>query len=219
MIGDCHFPWVSAKGLKAVYEIAKKLEPTHIIQIGDLYDFFSFSKFPRHQIITPKDELEQGYTGAHQMWLTLKAIAPKAKKYQLVGNHDERLLKRVTEALPEIESLIPWDNLFNFKNVEFMGAERNELRIEDLCFMHGFRTKLGDHAKHNSLSTITGHSHVGGCLYFRLGERILFELNAGYLGCERAPVFSYTKQRLFARWTLGCGVIDEYGPRFIPFGG
>lgn len=216
--GDTHFPWASRRGMRQFYDLAKAIDPTHIIQIGDLYDFYSFSRFPRSlNICTPKQEIEMGRSDAMQFWLTLKAIAPKAKKHQLIGNHDERVNKQIMAMFPEAESLIsPW-TMFEFKNVQTQEGERDELIIEDICFMHGFRSKLGDHAIHNGMSTVCGHSHLGGCVFFRRGDRTLFELNCGYLGDAGARALSYTKQRQFARWTLGAGVVDQFGPRFIPF--
>lgn len=218
--GDCHWPFISRRAIKKFYDLAKSVEPTHIVQIGDLYDFYSFSRFPRNvNLFTPKQEIEQARSDAMHFWLNLRAIAPKAKKYQLIGNHDERLVKQAAALFPEAGSIIDPSGLFDFKGVQTQRGERDEVIIEDICFMHGFRSKLGDHAIHNGMSTVCGHSHVGGCVFFRRGDRVIYELNSGFLGDERTPVFSYTKQRQFARWTLGAGVIDEFGPRFISFQG
>lgn len=49
ILGDTHFPWVSKRALEKVYEFAKEFKPSHIVQMGDLYDFLSHSKFPRSQ--------------------------------------------------------------------------------------------------------------------------------------------------------------------------
>lgn len=218
--GDCHFPWASRPGLKKFYDLAKALDPTHIIQIGDLFDCYSFSRFPRSlNVMTPKQEIEQARSDAMQFWLTLRAIAPKAKKHQLLGNHDSRIDKQIISMFPAGESLIsPW-SMFEFKGVITQESERDELFIEDICFQHGFRSRLGDHARHNSMSTVTGHSHRGGCVFFRLGDKTIYEINAGHLADERANALSYTRQRLISSWTIGAGVIDEFGPRFISFQG
>lgn len=215
--GDIHFPFASRAGLRRFYEIAKSLSPTHIIQIGDLVDFYSFSRFPRSlNLMTPRQELEQARSDALQFWLTLKAIAPKAKKYQLIGNHDARLDKKLISTFPEAEGLISAANIFDFPKVTTQRSERDEIIIENILFMHGFRSRLGDHAKHNSMRTVTGHSHRGGTVFLRHGDDTIWELNAGYLADESSPALSYTRQRLISNWTLGCGIIDELGPRFVP---
>lgn len=218
VIGDTHFPFVSSR-ISRLYDVAKELQPNHIVQVGDLYDMFSFSKYPRtHTIMTPRQELEKGQKMARSMWDKLKTIAPDAKCHQLLGNHDGRVMKRIIESVPEAETLIDIGSLFRFQGVTTTASEREELIIGDILFMHGFRSKLGDHVSHNKMSTVCGHSHVGGVVFVRLGDEILFELNAGFLAAEESKALGYTAQRRISKWTLGCGFIDEFGPRFIPFG-
>lgn len=216
-IPDCHHPYASRVGMRKLYEIAKAFDPTIIVQLGDLFDCYSFSRFPRTlSTSSPKQEMEQAYADANAMWLTLKTIAPKAKKYQLKGNHDERIIKKILAQLPEIESLIPWEDIFGFKGVQTIEKERDELIIEDIIFHHGYRSKLGDHARHNGMSTVVGHSHRGGVVFLRLGDRVIWELNGGHLADESAGALSYTRQRLVSTWTMGVGLIDHLGPRFVP---
>lgn len=217
IIGDIHFPWVKHKSLNAIYDYIKYVTPTIIVQIGDLYDLYSFSKFPRsHDIMTPKDELTQAYGDAFNMWERIKKLAPKAKYYQLMGNHDDRLAKRVMERLPEAEYFMDLKTLWTFPKVEVVDSEREEIIINNILFMHGFRVKLGDHASHNGMSTVCGHSHRGGVAYLRLGDKTIWELNAGYIADEASEPLSYTRQRKISLWTQGFGYIDDYGPRFIP---
>lgn len=217
VIGDCHFPFASSK-LSRLYDVAESLEPTHIVQVGDLYDMFSFSKYPRTQnVMTPKQELERGMKMARTMWAKLTFILPDAKCYQLLGNHDIRPLKRVIESAPEAETLLDFSSLFRFDGVTTMKSDRDELIIDDILFMHGYR-RHGDHMKHNNMTTVCGHSHHGGVVFSRHGKKIIYELNAGFLAEESSKPLSYGQQRKISRWTLGCGFIDEWGPRFIPFG-
>lgn len=218
VLGDLHSPFVHTKALKWVLELAKEYRPDSIVQIGDAYDMFSFSSFPRSSdYIKPSDEIEHGRALLECLWSDLQKASPKASCYQLMGNHDARILKRVLSSLPEVESLLDFRPIFSFKGVRTLKSERDELFIGDICFMHGFRSKLGDHAKHNGMKTVCGHSHHGGVVYHRLGDKILWELNAGFLADTDSAVFNYTRQRKISNWTIGCGLIDEHGPRFIPF--
>lgn len=215
-IPDMHAPFHSRSGLRQLYKAAEDLAPTHVIQLGDLYDFYSFSRYPRSlNLLTPKQEIEDARNSALAFWITMKAIAPRAKRYQLLGNHDSRVEKKISSLFPEAESLINAHAMFEFKGVETMESERQELVIEDILFQHGFRSKLGDHARHNSMKTVCGHSHRGGVVYQRLGDKVIWELNAGHLVDETRKPFMYTPQRLMATWTMGFGIIDQYGPRFV----
>lgn len=217
VIGDCHFPWANPKTLNGIYNYIQYVSPTIIVQIGDLYDFFSFSKFPKTaDVITPKEELAQGYGDAFVMWEKIRKFAPRAKLLQLKGNHDSRPLKRIIERFPEASSLLDLGHLFDFPKVQVCDSERDEVIIDKILFMHGFRARLGDHALHNGMCTVVGHSHLGGVIYHRLGDRTIWELNAGFCADEAVEPLSYTRQRRISKWTQGFGYIDNYGPRFIP---
>lgn len=219
VVGDCHFPFTNMASLRQVVCLTKQLKPNIIIQVGDLFDLYSWSKYPRTlNLMTPKKELELGQKMAWQMWDDLKKASPKSKRIQIWGNHDERPILRLMEKAPELESLFDMKAIFDFPGVEISNSQRDELVIGDILFQHGFRSKLGDHARHNGMNTVCGHSHRGGAVYLRLGEKTIWELNAGFLAKEDSVPLGYTKQRRISTWTQGCGLIDELGPRFIPFG-
>lgn len=220
VLGDLHAPFHHHGALNFALQVIKQIKPNYVIQIGDLYDFYSFGRFPRSlNIITPKDEIDRGRLACEDMWHRIHRIAPRAKKFQLKGNHDERPIKKLFIQAPELESIISVRDLFEFPSVETINSERDELFIGKICFMHGFRSKLGDHAKNNGRSTVCGHSHQGGCVFFRIGNHILWELNAGYLADPNTGPLSYTRQRRISHWTHGVGIIDDLGPQFAPYTG
>ena len=108
-------------------------------------------------------------------------------------------------------------SLYDFPGVEMSKSERDELFIDKICFMHGFRTKLGDHARHNGCNTVTGHSHRGGVVYMRLGKKTIWEANAGTICDEASEPLSYTRQSKLSTVTQGCTLIDHLGARFVAF--
>ena len=217
--GDLHFPFAHKRKVAAALSLVKRLKPDAVVQVGDAYDLFSFSRFPRSQsVITPRDEISRARADAEQFWAAARAAAGKGVEcYQLLGNHDERLVKRVMASLPEFEPFLEeiHARLWKFDGVTTQLSEREELMLDGVCYMHGFR-KHGDHTRHNGMSTVCGHSHLGGVVYSRLGPKTLWELNAGYLGDPNSKALSYTRQRRIQTWTHGVGVIDSDGPRFVP---
>lgn len=216
-VPDSHFPFVNKAALNQIYELCRANKPQIIVHLGDLLDFYSFSRFPRSlDVIAPKDEVSRGRAGAEEMWRWLQRASPKAKCFQLMGNHCERPIKQLLNKFPEAESFIHTSDLFEFPDVETMKSERDELIIGDILFQHGFRSKLGDHCKNNGMSTVCGHSHRGGVFFTRLGDKTIWELNGGHIALESSKPLSYTRQRHISNWTSGCGLIDENGPRFIP---
>jgi predicted phosphodiesterase len=220
IIGDTHFPYTDADGIKKVIAAAKATKPTYIVQMGDLFDQYAFSKYPTNPNYgTPKAELDAAIKDATKMWADLQRAAPAAKCYQLLGNHDVRLSKRIAEKLPELcgTGLVRLADCYQFEGVETQQSDRDvlELRVNDepVAFHHGWLSKLGDHVKYFGQSCVVGHSHSPGVVYHRRHNAAHFELNAGYLGNPRSHVFSYgaTAQK----WTRAYASIDMYGPRVV----
>lgn len=221
IIGDIHFPFHHKKCLDAVHEFAKenKNDLSYIIQIGDLYDQYSHAKFPRsHNVFTPKDEEKLARQLAENMWKKFKEDCPNAKLIQILGNHDARPLKRVLESLPQMEHWVEkyFQELMSFENVETLLNAREEYKIEDIFFNHGYASKLGEHRDHYLNNLVVGHSHTGGVSFRQIHGKILWELNVGYVADQFSKGLSYTPTRT-VKWTLGWGLIDAQGPRFIPY--
>jgi len=216
-IGDVHAPFVSKPTVSKILDIAEELKPTIIIQLGDAYDFYSFSHFPRSvNLMTPSQEITDGRCVMEEIWGALHRRAKKAKKYQLKGNHDDRITKRLREKFPELESLVDLSQLWKFDNVTTIQDSREELEIEDIVFTHGYRSKLGDHMRYNHRNTVVGHSHRGGVALQPINGKVLFELNAGYIADPFHESLVYRSQLKYFNWTHGVGFIDHLGPRFIP---
>lgn len=217
IIGDCHFPFVHKPTLERIYEYARLHKPEIIIQVGDLYDLYAHSKFPRSQnLYSPVEEERLGRAGAELMWKTLQEIVPGAKCYQMYGNHDVRPVKRTMEVAPQMEHIIAKyiESLMSFDGVELIADPRKELIIEDIQFIHGYRNKLGDHRDYTMMNTVCGHLHRAGVVYRRVHGKALWEMNVGFIGDPESKVFGYTPQKI-KDYTLGFGWIDADGPRFI----
>lgn len=224
VIGDVHHPWSHEPTLERIYEFIEQTKPGLIVQIGDARDLYSFSKFSINpNLITPEDELDRGTEAFQQMWARVRRAAPKARRVQILGNHCARANKRLSETLPScLQLATPTIRaLFEAPGVETHHDPTEELFIQtaagEVCFQHGHRAKLGDHMRYNGMNTVVGHSHTGGVVYGRKRGGVIWELNAGWVGDERAPVFKYGQQNKIKGWTVGVGHIDHNGPRFISF--
>lgn len=196
-------------------------KPERIIQVGDLRDWYSASKFSRRvNLFTPKEEDTQATFYSNVMWESLNKWCPNAEKYQLLGNHCVRPIKRIGELAPEFEEdYIPLlHERYTFDGVKTIYDPREELDLDGVRYVHGYRSKLGDHAAFNRMPVVCGHSHRGGVVTLNLADEIIWELNAGYLADATHPALSYTMQKKATNWTLGFGLIDSDGPRFIGIG-
>jgi predicted MPP superfamily phosphohydrolase len=209
IIGDTHFPWVDWKLLRETIDFIDDFGPGIVIQMGDLFDFYSFSRYARTlNLCTPKWEVKAGREGAEEMWSLIQSAAPRAKCYQLRGNHDERVAKQVLAKFPEAEALLDlldYDKLWRFDGVKTMKSQSEELILN------------GDHMRHNLMNTVTGHSHHGGVTTMRYRGKSLWELNAGAVADMKAKPLKYGLNNKLTKSVLGFGVIDKHGPRFIPY--
>jgi UDP-2,3-diacylglucosamine pyrophosphatase LpxH len=215
-IPDTHFPFINKEALDLVIDFAKNNNPDYIIQVGDLLDCYAASKFPRSQnIYTPKEEERLGIEMASDMWKRLKKHCPKAKCYQLMGNHDVRMLKRTLESLPIAEHWIEkyFKELFSFEGVETIFDTRQELDIEGILFTHGF-LGAGSHKDYYLKNVIHGHDHKLYVHHRRIHGENIFEMSCGFLGDVEAKALSYTPSKL-ANFQLGFGWVDQWGARTI----
>lgn len=219
VLGDVHFPFEHQQTLDKAYKFIEKYKPKRVIQVGDLYDMYAHSKFPRSlNIYSPLQEETLAREKSEAMWKTIKALVPEAECVQLLGNHDVRPVKRTLEVQSAMEHVVKkhLEGLLAFEGVLTINDPRQEYIVEGIEFIHGYRTKLGDHRDYALMNAVCGHIHRGGVSYRRIRGQTLWELNAGFMADPESKALGYTSQKI-ADYTLGIGFIDEYGPRFIAF--
>lgn len=217
-IGDTHFPFAHQATLEKVYRFAETSQPMHIVQLGDLMDQWSHSRFPQSRnYYRPDEEMELARAQSEEFWRRLQKAAPKAKCYQIMGNHDVRALKLILNAAPTLEGVIAKhiDTLYQFEGVQTVSDYREELILQGIMFHHGYMSKHGQQRDFVMSNLVSGHTHRGAVVYRALKDRTIWHLDAGYVGDPESKALSYTTQKTTG-WTPGWGWIDQYGPRFIP---
>lgn len=211
VISDTHFPYHHGKSLAKVLALVKKERPDVVIQIGDLLDQYTFSKYSRsHDLTTPATEISAGVSDARKMWSAIKKTARKARCYQVLGNHDLRLKKRIMERLPELESLYDYKSLYQFPGVKTLKSDRDFLEIDGVVYCHGWLSESIAHAKHFNKPTVHGHRHRPAIE--TSGE--LWSMDVGFLGDEAQLPFNYTMSKL-TKWKRAVGIVDSGQPRLI----
>jgi predicted MPP superfamily phosphohydrolase len=219
-IGDFHAPFHHRAALSWVLATIEEEQPEVVVQMGDLYDLYGFSKYPRsHNIMTPNAEMDEARAHAEFLWSEVRRLSRGVSCYQLMGNHDDRAMKRIIERSPEHERFV-YDGVkefYSFEGVTTVDDSSEELEIDGVLYHHGHRSQIGQHAAWNRQCTVNGHLHRGGVVYSQEKAGTIWELNAGWLGDREAPVFSYHSQKKRHGTTLGLGLVDSNGPRFMPY--
>lgn len=218
LVGDTHFPFAHQKTLEKVYRFAEDHQPEFIVQMGDLMDQWSHSRFPQSRnYYKPDEEMELARNKSQEFWLELAKACPNAKKFQIMGNHDVRALKQILEKAPSLESIVARsiDKLYEFEGVTTIKDYREELVIQGVMLHHGYMSRHGQQRDFVMQDIATAHTHRGAVVYRPLKDRTIAHLDCGFTGDAESKALTYTPQR-HTGWTLGWGFWDEYGPRFIP---
>lgn len=217
VIGDCHFPFTNVDALTAIYSFIDLVKPKICVQMGDLYDMYAHSKFPKSQnLYMPDQEINLGFNMASQMWKKIISLSPGIECYQLLGNHDIRPIKRIIENYPEGEGLIKdvFNKWFTFEGVKTNYDYRQELILNEIVFLHGYRSSINAHRDFNQMNTVYAHTHKCHTSFRPYKNKIIWELNPGYIGDPMSKALGYSPQKI-NDWTVGFGYIDQYGPRAI----
>ena len=214
ILGDTHFPYCHVQTIYHFYEWIEKYQPDYIIQIGDLKDCYAQSRFAK-KITDPEEEVRVAHIWAKEFWYDVKQRCKKAQLIQILGNHDLRIVKKAIEKCPELLPFLNWQDSFKFDGVKTIYDTRAEFLIEGINITHGHR-KHGTHMLECMNHTTCGHTHTGGVVFKTFRNNLIWELNVGYAGDPTHEALAYTP-KAYVNWTHGFGVIDEYGPRFIPW--
>lgn len=210
IIGDTHFPFHNKEAYKKVLNRLKVEKPDVVIQIGDLLDQYVFSKYTKSVKITPQLDFVKGLAMAKKMWEDVQNLLPKAKCYQILGNHDIRLAKRIAEKLPELSEIISHRNYYVFPNVQVMRNDRDYLTIDGVVYCHGWLGMSIDHAVFFGKPTVHGHRHR-----MEIATKgKLWSMDVGYLADSKSIPLNYTASR-FSLWTTGCGIVENGKPRLV----
>jgi hypothetical protein len=129
LIGDTHFPFVSVDALCGLYSFVSRTPGiTHIVQMGDLFDCYSFASFPKSMMeFTPRQELELAREMAGKMWAKLQELCPQAECHQILGNHSMRPIKRLLEQSPELEVFFDYQNIGSLRAFSFTKIRASRL--------------------------------------------------------------------------------------------
>lgn len=206
-VPDLHFPFAHADALSLLYSKLEIEKPDVVVQMGDALDCFSFSRFPgTKNIMTPKEEISQGLAQLDAFWETVGKLCKKAKKYQIFGNHEERIPKSILAKMPEMESLFSLDDIFQFKGVETIPAD-GSLELDGVLYIHGYFLQPYQHMRYYLKPVVFGHTHRAWVLHDKIHGKNLSEMTCGYLGDDSFIPLKYTMTKI-NRWTKGYGLIE-----------
>lgn len=206
-----HLPYHNKRALAKVFQLIKELKPTHVIQLGDALDQYVFSKYSRSLGITPTGEILEGIQMLEDFWKEVQRLAKGAKCFQLMGNHDVRVSKRIGEKLPELAEFFSHKNFYKLDGVTVLDSDRDYLELYGIVYVHGWLSKSIDHAKYFGKPTVHGHRHRP-CIEY--DHENLWSMDCGYIADKNQMPLQYTMSKM-SKWTMACGVVENGNPRLI----
>lgn len=212
-IPDPHEPYGRAGHRAHCAKVARKYRCDRIVCLGDIVDSSTISFHEKlADGLSAVDEFQRAKAGV-QKW---KRIFPEMDL--CLGNHDARIARvAASVGIPE---------LFLRQLPELYGTPKwkwhLQLTIDGVLYTHGTAfSGLYPHrnaAARIGRSVVIGHTHsVAGIDWIANQDRVFFGMCVG-AGCDdRAIAFRYMTGR-YSRSMLGCGVVIDGQPIWIPMG-
>lgn len=224
IVPDVHVPYHDKKALALALKLLHIFPPDELVVIGDFLDLYCMSDYiadPRR----PNNLLKEVRRGDHILNTLRNTVKLDGRAVYCVGNHEERLVKRIREKLPALEGAVGLKTILNLDRWKVVPYGK-ALRIGKVWFSHDFGA-AGSNAGRATLlavgdNCVFGHSHRGGTTYggTALGTKHV-ALNVGWLGDPKhAEYMSDTAKN--RDWIHGLGhiLMEKNGvahAQFIPF--
>lgn len=175
LIGDVQWPYHDAVVTSKIIKVAERYQPSRIVQIGDLIDMPTVSRWAKHEALEYAGTLQQHIDGVRNDFLSpLRKAAPAAKIQWVSGNHDERVADYVKKYAPALAPLraLSMESLFD---LDALGVEyvKGPVRVATNTYaLHGH--ECGGYAASPSAwdgkftkrygsqnNYVFGHTHAG----------------------------------------------------------
>lgn len=212
-IPDCHIPFQHKDAFKFLAAVKRKYNPKMIINMGDLEDWHSISMHDHDPDgLSPGMELEALRKGLKPLF----KMFPKMKI--CTSNHGSLPLRRAFKFGLPSEVIKSYKDILQMPN-GWQIADSWE--VDGVVYEHGesFSGQQGaiKSANANMQSTVIGHIHAfAGIQYSANSKHLIFGFNTGCLIDRHKYAFAYGK-KIKAKPILGCGIIIDGVPIFIPF--
>jgi predicted phosphodiesterase len=218
VISDMHAPYHDPIVWATKLAIIKLLRPEVVVIVGDFFDFYAASFFPKNPTRRARliDEIEEGLPLLDQ----LEALRVPNVFY-LQGNHEERLDRAIVSMAPALHGMVR--TLPEIARIAERGWHwvpyKRSISIGKMRYSHDF-TRCGVNAARQSLldvgkSITFGHTHRLGVAYqgtVEDGSHVA--LNVGH-GSDLSQVDYMHRDRALRDWQHGCGIVDEDERGFV----
>jgi predicted phosphodiesterase len=218
VISDMHVPFHDPQVWATKLAIIKFLRPEAVVIIGDWWDNYAASFFPKDPTRKSRiiDEVNEGLPLLDE----LEALGVP-NVFFLEGNHEERLGRIVVQLAPMLHGMVktlPEIGRIAERGWHWIPYKRS-IAIGKMRYSHDF-TRCGVNAGRQALldvgkSVTFGHTHRLGVAYQgTIEDDGHVSLNVGW-GGDFAQVDYAHRDRARRDWMHGCGIVDEDERGFV----
>lgn len=212
VIPDLHIPFHHKDAFKFLQAVKKKFRPNEVINLGDMEDWHSISMH---------DHDPDGLSAGLELQALRNEVKPFFKLFPKMkictSNHGSLPFRRA------FRYGLPKDLIKSYR--EILKAPKtwkwaDQWEVDGIVFEHGdpFSGQAAaiKAAEQNMQSTVIGHVHsFAGIQYSANSRHLIFGFNVGCLIDKDAYAFAYAK-KIKRKPILGCGIIKDGVPQFIP---
>ena len=212
VIPDLQIPFEHPDALAFIKAVRKEIKPDHIVNVGDEVDQMALSRFdpdpagdgPSVELAKSIERLQDWYKAFPEMKVCESNHTARIYKKAFLAGIPEEYLRDTHEWLQSPPGW-QWQNVWEIDGVRFEHGDAQ-----------GGMYAARNLAIRNRASTVIGHHHSHGAVFYVANDHeMIFGMNVGCLIDFDSIAFRYGKQSAF-KPTLGCGVVIEGVPFFIP---
>lgn len=211
VLPDIHVPYQNKVALEAAMRLGEEFQPDEVVQLGDLLDCYTLSKYSRssnrHGNIA--DEIEE----AHDLLDEIKTRTGAKRATFIEGNHEARIRKYVLEKCPELANLnaLRVDHMLRLADIgwDFI-PEHKFYQVNNVFFTHGEYANMHSAKKHIDeyrVTVIHGHTHRITSRYHRGLDKTICGYEMGFLASFDVGA-EFVKR---ANWQHGVGTVVMNG--------
>lgn len=207
--GDVHAPFEDKRAMRLVLEVARTLQPHHLVCMGDLMDCYSVSSHSKDPSRKADLAWEVGYTEG--ILDAFDALGVKGQKHFIEGNHEHRLQRFIADKAPMFEGLVSIPQVLGLKARGWTFTPyRTHTTLGKLVLTHdvGYAGRYAAHRTLDALqhSVVTGHTHrISAVVESNLMGEPKIAASFGWLGDANSIDYMH-KGKVTRDWALGFGI-------------
>lgn len=216
IIGDPHAPFVDRSLFQAIGKFCKEQRPSQAVIVGDISDQYNWSRYSKDpRAMGPSDEWN-AFVDCTK-WMR-KLIGEKLETHILIGNHDLRIFRSLSDLRIPGQIIKGLDEIIQFPNWHWHTGNA-PLIIGGVAFVHGHEDAGSalDKAKIIGMPVVQGHDHRGSIEYLSTAfNKTIWGMSVGTTVDKESLAVQYGAKNLRKSFQ-GWGWIENDIPYLFPW--